>query len=272
MEPMNYDVVDFETEVLERSRAIPVLVDFWAEWCGPCRVLGPVLERLAEKQAGSWELKKVDTDAMQDVAIRYGIRSIPAVKLFVDGEVADEFVGAMPESAVERWLQAALPDAHASAVDTAEALLLSGRTEDALRMLGEVLRAAPGHEKARALTASATVFTDPARALALVEDIVGGENGEKADAVRTIAEFLASANRADALPDASARAPFERAMSDLAAQRFDDALAGFIAVIRTDRYYADDASRKACIALFKYLGEEHPITRKWRREFDRALY
>ena len=269
---MSYDVVDFESEVIERSRTIPVLVDFWAEWCGPCRILGPVLERLAAKQEGTWELKKVDTDAMQDVAVAYGIRGIPAVKLFINGDVADEFVGAMPESAVAQWLQNALPDANAAAVDTAEALLLSGRTADALRMLEDVLRSAPGHEKARALFASGTVFTDPARAVSLVEDIAGGVAGERADAVRTIAEFLSSATRTEDLPDAPVRPAFARAMADLVAQRFDGALEGFIAVIRADRYYADDASRKACIALFKFLGEDHETTRKWRKEFDRSLY
>ena len=103
------DVDNFDQQVLERSRELPVLVDFWAAWCGPCRVLGPVLEAMASQTDGRWELAKVDTETHQDVAARYGIRSIPAVKLFVDGEVVDEFVGALPEPQIRAWLERLLP-------------------------------------------------------------------------------------------------------------------------------------------------------------------
>lgn len=99
----------FQKEVLDKSHQKPVLVDFWAEWCGPCRVLSPVLERLARESKGTWRLVKVNADTQAALSQQYGVQGIPAVKLFVEGAVAAEFVGAMPEHAVRRWLNEHLP-------------------------------------------------------------------------------------------------------------------------------------------------------------------
>ncbi|MCZ6756762.1 MAG: thioredoxin, partial [Bacteroidetes bacterium] len=96
---MSVEVQNFQEDVIEASSEVPILVDFWAEWCGPCRVLGPVLEKLEAEQNGEWRLAKVDTDQHPEVSMQYGIRGIPAVKLFVDGNVVSEFTGALPEIA-----------------------------------------------------------------------------------------------------------------------------------------------------------------------------
>ncbi|MEE9167674.1 MAG: thioredoxin [Candidatus Neomarinimicrobiota bacterium] len=103
------DQIDFQKDVIDTSRVTPVVVDFWAPWCGPCRILGPTLEKLAQEAADAWRLEKVNTDVQPDIAARYGIRGIPTVKLFIDGEVASEFVGAIPGEQVIKWLQENIP-------------------------------------------------------------------------------------------------------------------------------------------------------------------
>src|SRR6202011_4741528 len=125
MAPIDVSEQDFETSVIERSRTVPVVVDFWAEWCGPCRQLGPVLEKAVAARAGKGELAKIDVDSTPAVARTFGIQSIPAVKAFRDGRVAAEFVGAQPPAAVDKFLDSLLPS-------EADQLVAAG-DEDSLR-------------------------------------------------------------------------------------------------------------------------------------------
>ena len=98
----------FQEHVIDVSFRKPVVVDFWAPWCGPCKVLGPVIEKLAKESKGSWRLVKVNTDSHNELSIMYGIKGIPAVKMFVNGNVVDEFVGALPEHRIKAWVESAL--------------------------------------------------------------------------------------------------------------------------------------------------------------------
>ena len=102
---MSYEVTHFQTDVIERSRQVPVIVDFWAPWCGPCHMLGPTIEKLASEADGKWNLVKVNTDQHQDIAAKYQIRGIPNLKLFVNGEVVSEQVGALPEPHLKQWIE-----------------------------------------------------------------------------------------------------------------------------------------------------------------------
>ncbi len=131
------DVTDatFEREVLEASREQPVVVDFWADWCQPCRMIGPVLERLAAAPDTGFKLAKVDVDANPNVSSAFRIQSIPAVKAFSNGQVVDEFVGAIPEQAITQWLQGILPDASADELEEARRAASRGRYEEAREKL-----------------------------------------------------------------------------------------------------------------------------------------
>src|SRR5438309_7219743 len=153
----------FQQEVIERSREVPVVVDFWAAWCGPCRALSPALERAAEARNGKVELVKVDVDANQDLAQRYGVQGIPAVKAFRDGDVVDEFVGALPAAQVERFFDSIVPSEADGLVDEGD--------EDSLR---RALELEPGH--ARAATALSRILIDRGEhqtAIQLLENVAG---------------------------------------------------------------------------------------------------
>ncbi len=269
---MGHEVRDFQTEVLERSRTIPVLVDFWAEWCGPCRILGPVLERLAERNKDRWVLAKLDTEEFPDVAMQYGIRSIPNVKLFVDGKAVNEFVGALPEPAILEWLNKAIPSKQDPAVEEARALLSELRLDEARTLLEPVVEADPDNQKARAYLSKAVFFSDPDRARTLVEEIeADSECHDLAEAIRVF-HSLQNKKRPEQLPEAPSRETYAAAAHATLERDFDTALQKFIQVIRDDRYFDEDGSRRACIAIFKYLGEGHPTTQKWRKEFNRSLF
>jgi len=269
---MGYDISDFEKEVIERSRTIPVLVDFWAEWCGPCRVLGPVLERLAAEAGGRWVLAKVDTEAMPDVAQRYEIVSIPNVKLFVNGEMTDEFVGARPEPEVRRWLEAAIPSPQTALLDEAKVLVEAGDYEPAATKLKQILDAEPGNRAARMFLGVVMLHTDPA---AVEETLKGVGNdpklADRAEALRHLAGVVLSAGNPDSLPESPARETFLIGAKAIRDGAWDPALAAFISVLHEDRKYADGAARDAGRAIFQLLGIRHPICEKYHRAFSSAV-
>ncbi|MBM3162536.1 MAG: thioredoxin [Chlorobi bacterium] len=268
---MTTEQFDFQRDVLEKSHEKPVVADFWAEWCAPCRMLAPVLESLAEKYAGSWELVKINTEEHADLASRYGVRGIPNVKLFVDGELVDEFSGALPEYQIEQWLKKAVPSPYTREITMAEEFARNGKNGMAISLLEGVLQKEPGNARAIALLLRIRLFSAPAEALQLVRRLEGEpEYAALAESVEVIARLLCLSK--DRLPEDPVRERYADAIGQLAAEHFDEALSGFIDVIRENRSYDDDHSRKACIAVFRYLGEEHEITRKHRKAFDRAFY
>lgn len=269
---MKVDVTDVDAQVVEASREQPVVADFWAPWCGPCRMLGPVLERLADEADGEWMLAKINTDQQQEAAQRYHIRGIPAVKLFVDGEVVDEFTGALPEHAIRQWLEKALPSENKQRVAEAEAALQAGEPEEAEPLLRAVLADEPTNPKAQILLAQLLAFSDPDEALQLIDtaSFAGPSYVQTAEAVRTVARLQQL--EPDDLPEEPGRDAYLAGAEALSRHDPDTALQRFIEVIQTNRFFDDDGARKACVALFTLLGEGHPIVRKHRRTFDMSLY
>jgi putative thioredoxin len=260
--------LDFDADVLAASRERPVLVDFWAPWCGPCRVLGPTLDRLADGAEGRWTLVKVNADEAPDLMARYGVRGIPAVKLFVDGAVAAEFTGALPEHAVRQWLAEHLPSPGRARYEAGRQAFEAGDRDAARAELEAALDddGAPWAGDARALLARALVFDDPDRARGLVQNLHTAE----AKAVRTVADALA--RDAAGLPDGPGRDRTSSALAALQGGRLDAAVEAYLDVIRADRYYDDDGARKAVVALFQTLGEGHPVTKRHRPAFNMSLY
>jgi putative thioredoxin len=270
---MSYEVNDFQTDVIDASADAPVLVDFWASWCGPCRQLSPVLESLAEA-ADEWSLVKVNVDENGAAAQQYGVRGIPAVKLFVDGEVEAEFTGVKPEHQIQNWLDENLPSEEKSRIEKAEAALEEGDHQEAEHLLWPVLEDNPDHDEAQVLMARALAFKDPSRAQVLADEAEVSDPTlrQMRESVRTIARLLELREDPAALPEDDVKDTYLAAMEALDDQDIETALENFINVVRTHRDYDDDGARKACIALFTLLGEKHPLTQEHRRTFDMALY
>jgi putative thioredoxin len=270
-----FDSDDFQADVIERSHEVPIVVDFWAEWCGPCKALGPVLEKLAAEAGGRWRLAKVDTDRHREAAAGYGVRSIPNVKLFVDGEPVSEFVGALPEKSVREWLAAALPGPGAGRVRRAHELMGSddpAALDEARQILAEVLEAEPGNAEARLLAAEAALFTDPAASSELLEGIdAGSPHHQRAAAIGEIARLLGLRESPEKLGDSPLRRGYLAAIGALARRDWEASLAGFIEVVAGDRSLDDDGARRACIAIFALLGDDAEITRRHRRAFSSAV-
>lgn len=270
---MKNELVDFQKEVIEASFDKPVLVDFWAEWCAPCRILGPVLESLAEKYNDQWKLVKLNTDLQQDIAANYGIRGIPNCKLFSKGKVINEFTGALPEKALEDWLKKSIPSKFADMIEKAEILLDEGKEEDAKIILEEVLRGDINNSEVKVLLSKILVFSSPHEAMRLVESSdLNSENVELANAIETLVSLFDKFKNKSALPESPLKNLYLEALTKLHQKDFDGALKIFIEVIRVDKSYDEEGARRACIAIFKYLGEEHEITLKHRRDFGSALY
>jgi putative thioredoxin len=272
---------NFEAEVLERSNQVPVLVDFWASWCGPCKVLGPVLERLADEYAGEFIVAKLNVDENPGLAGAFGIQGIPAVKLFKGGDLVSEFTGALPEPTVREFLSKFLPTAADKDADEAVALEELGQSGEAKAKYQEILSSDPNHAKALlGLGRLAMSEGDNEKAQEYL-DKVSIVADERKEADRLLARLnlqsgaaenlTALRERVKAEPDNLA-ARFELAQALAGAERYEEALPAFLAIVKTDRQFQDDGARKAMVQIFEVLGSDDPLTDKYRSELAAALF
>ena len=284
---LNTTTESFQRDVIEASRDRPVLVDFWAPWCGPCRSLGPLLERLEEDAGGRFRLVKINSDENPELSAQFNVRSIPYVVAFVDGRAVDSFVGVLPEPQLRAFIDRVAPDASEIERRKAAGLVAAGDLDGARVALQAALTLNPAHDDARLDLASLLLETSAPSAE------VAGEARELLSRVskltRLAARFRALQTRIESLESAarlpSADALLQRidadpsnlqARADLARQliaqgRLETALEQLLEIIVRDRSFADDYARKTMLSLFDLMAERPDVVGMYRRRLASAL-
>ena len=272
----------FETDVLQKSQETPVLVDFYAEWCGPCKTLGPMLERLADEYAGAFILAKVDADAEQMLVAGMGVRSLPTVVLFKNGQPADHFMGALPEGEIRAILDKHVERVEASPLERAAELVALGQYDEAIALYQLITADDPENYD---------VYLDMAQALLKKGDLDSAEaiverlpDAQKMDpraksivAGKVFQDLLVGApDRATcesriAANDEDSEARYFLAVHLMVSDDVESAITHLLTIIRTDRRYNDDAARLLLIQIFDRLGNDDPRARTGRRQLATLL-
>ncbi|MEO1767849.1 thioredoxin [Thiobacter aerophilum] len=279
----SFDVTatNFKQVVLDAPKNVPVLVDFWATWCGPCRVLKPILEKLAEEYQGRFILAKVETDANPELAAQFGIRGVPTVKAFLNGEMVDEFSGALPESQVRAFIDALIPSPGEALRQRAQEVYASGDAAQALKLLGEASKLDPHNEKIRIDTAAIMVdLGEMAEAKRLLSSL--SPQTALQPRVQELLARIEFAEKAKDLPDEATlasritanendlEARLQLANLYIAQGRYEPALEQLLEIVRRDRHFQDDVGRKTMISVFNLLGGGELVS-KYRRLLASAL-
>jgi putative thioredoxin len=286
--PYIFDVsgaASFEQLVIENSFHRPVLVDFWAEWCAPCKALMPMLAKIAEEYRGELLLAKVDCDAEQDIVMRFGIRSLPTVVLFKDGQPVDGFAGAQPESAIREMLKPHVAEPAPLAADpleSAQALFAEERFGEAETLLKQVLT--ENNENGAALILYARCLAERGElgeAEAVLNAVKGDEHKQALAGAKAQLTFLRQAAN---LPDGAElksrlaqnpgddEASYQLAVQQLARQQYEAALDGLLRLFVRNRGFQEGLPHKTLLQVFDLLGNDHPLVTAYRRKLYQAIY
>jgi len=265
---IDVNTANFDEVVLEGSKQAPVIVDFWAPWCAPCRALKPVLEKLASEYQGRFTLAKINSDENQALATQYGVRGIPNVKAFVDGELVDEFSGALPEPAVRQFIERLVPSPAEELRLQARALYQKTRdAEPALELLAQAAAMDAKNEAVR--VDSAEILFDSGKVDAARQQLETlsplTQMDEQIAALKAKIEFSVSASAAPDIGELRRRiaqndndldARLQLAKIHVAGQDYTAALDELLDIIRRDRSFRDDAARKTMLQVFGLLGTQ----------------
>ena len=274
---------DFDQKVIDASFERTVVVDFWAEWCGPCLSLGPILEEVVTSLGERVSLAKVNVDQDPELSASYQVRGIPAVKIFRDGEIVGEFVGALPRSEVESILESFVPDENDDLVKQADTLVKQGDLDGATAIYERVLTNRPGDE--RVLLSLARTRLDEGE-LGSVREFAGriqegGPYFDRAKALLAQVQFIESCratggleackNRVAANSD-DLRARFDLGVCCAAEEDYAAALQEWLGIVEKKKDFMDGAVKDAMVSVFNLLSQNHELVRDYQKRLYRALY
>ena len=260
-------VANFETEVVEASNTVPVLVDLWAPWCGPCRALGPILEKLEVAYEGRFKLVKINTEEEQELAAAFGVRSIPMVMLLKDGQPVDGFVGALPEGQIREFLDKHVPDTAPEQADEAEPSDAEAESAPALPLLEKLqqdLATNPANDNARKAYVELLLKDGRTADAKLAFEPIAGK--ALADArIQALADWLSAAQAAPGLPPVAALqasiaankrdfdARYALAQQHMAAQQWTTALDELLDILMRDKSWSEDRARKTFVNILELM-------------------
>jgi putative thioredoxin len=271
---MDVSQATFQAEVVEHSASQPVVVDFWAPWCAPCRTLGPTLERLTKEAKGAFRLAKLNVDDSPEIAMRYDVQGIPAVKAFRDGRVVAEFVGAQAEPAVRQFLKKVAPDKGDQFLANAGAMLGAHRWAEAETGYQQILAGNPANGPAAlGLLKALLAQGKSADAERLLGSFPNGREAGDAERLRPLARYLVEAERGPDCPDAqNLDAEYCRAGKRIASGDLQGAMDAILTVLRRDKRFRQDEPRLVMLGIFEVLGDQDPLTRDYRSRLASVLF
>jgi len=271
---INVNEADFEYEVLSYSQNIPVVVDFWATWCQPCKALDPILEKLILEANGNLRLAKVDTDENPNLAIRYGVRSLPTVKAFSQGQVISEFVGVQPETRLRDLLGKIVPPSPANlAIEKANSLLFLHQWSSAEKMFREILEQHPDLPSGQLGLARSLIREGKIEeALQILCSIPASREFSQAQTLLPYAIALKDLQDEKLAEETDLDIAFKNSIRLAGRSNLPAALDGLLDILRQDRHYHNDRSRLVILSLLELMGEEDPQTRQYRSELASVLF
>ena len=283
MHEMEVSEADFDEKVVAASRQQPVVIDFWAPWCAPCKVLKPILEKLAAEYGGQFLLAKVNSDENPELSTRYGVRGIPSVKAMVDGKIVNEFTGALPEGAVREWLDKIIPSPAEKLRHSARQRLAAGDLDGAMQNLTEASVLDPNNEWVRVDAAEilfargepgeAQQLLDSVKDLDLLKDarVMQLKAQVRLAEMREVGENEGALRTALSVNENDLEARLRLANMLIASNRHAEGMDELLEIVRRDRGFRDDIGRKMLLDVFNLLGGQGELVATYRRKLASLL-
>jgi putative thioredoxin len=264
---------DFEYEVIAYSKQTPVIVDFWADWCRPCKTLTPILEKIAEEAGGAFRLAKVNVDDNPNLALRFNVRSIPNVKAFRDGQLVSEFLGLQPEVRVKEFIRNLAPSQIDLLLEKGQSQLESLDWLEASKTFRQFLLKSPNHPGGLlGLLKSELMLGHYPQAKIIIDDFPPSPEYASLEMLRLLHEVMVRVKTNQQISEEPLEAVYCNSLRLAMRGNIPAAMDGMIEILRQDKHYRNDEVRKVLLGLFETLGNNHPLTQQYRQELALVLF